>query len=312
MIKWVLLFLVFFSSLAVYAGKKTSSTENKLIRFSEPDYSLTLRARKFKRGEVMLVKITPKNSQLNHKTFRVKWLNKSSRVYPISGSFITLLPLAPGMKEGHNYVTVLRKKANHIIKKQYPMLVEKTYFPKSKRTKAVSKLDLPKQYNSQKRFSKETLSFIKQCNLTRDKALASKTPLNINGDFTYPLDTIFITSQYDVVRQYYKKNKRPHKGVDFRAKTGTNVYAIESGRVLVASPMYFEGTFTIIDHGDQVFSLYMHQSKVKVKEGDFVRRGQIIGESGSTGMSTGPHLHLGLKVKGEFINPLSIIDLKIN
>jgi murein DD-endopeptidase len=312
MIKWILFFFLLFCSLDIFAGKKTSPIENKLIRFSDIDYSLTLKARKFKRGEVMMVKITPKDSKLNYRTFRVKWLNKFTKVYPVNGSFITLLPLAPGMKEGHNHVTVLRRKANRVIKRRYPMLVEKTYFPKRKRSRIVNTLALPKKYDSQKKFNKETLEFIKRCSAARDKALASRTPLNINGDFTYPLDTIFITSQYNVVRQYYKKNKRPHKGVDFRAKTGTNVYAIESGRVLVASPMYFEGVFTIIDHGDQVFSLYMHQSKLKVKEGDYVRRGQVIGESGSTGMSTGPHLHLGLKVKGEFINPLSIIDLKLN
>jgi murein DD-endopeptidase MepM/ murein hydrolase activator NlpD len=55
----------------------------------------------------------------------------------------------------------------------------------------------------------------------------------------------------------------------------------------------------------------MHQSKLHVKEGDFVRAGEKIGEVGSTGISTGPHLHLGLKVDGEIMNPLSILELSL-
>jgi murein DD-endopeptidase MepM/ murein hydrolase activator NlpD len=73
--------------------------------------------------------------------------------------------------------------------------------------------------------------------------------------------------------------------------------------------MYYEGNFTIIDHGNKIFSYYMHQSKLLVKSGDKISKGQIIGHIGSTGMSTGPHLHLGFKIGETVINPESVLFL---
>lgn len=99
--------------------------------------------------------------------------------------------------------------------------------------------------------------------------------------------------------------------MDFRGKTGNPIFAIQSGKVVLSRPMYFEGVFTVIDHGAKIFSFYMHQSETLVKEGDFVKKGSLIGRVGSTGMSTGPHLHLGMKVRGTLIDPLSAIALKL-
>jgi murein DD-endopeptidase len=78
--------------------------------------------------------------------------------------------------------------------------------------------------------------------------------------------------------------------------------------VILARPMYYEGNFTVIDHGLELYSLYMHQSEILVKTGDKVKKGDLIGRIGSTGMSTGPHLHLGLRVLGTMIDPLSVVQ----
>ncbi|HXS06647.1 MAG TPA: M23 family metallopeptidase [Rhizomicrobium sp.] len=83
----------------------------------------------------------------------------------------------------------------------------------------------------------------------------------------------------------------PHFGVDMAAPTGTPIRAPADGRVSMSADHYLNGGFTLIDHGQGVSTSYLHQSKRLVKEGDKVKRGQLIGHIGQTGRATGPHLH---------------------
>jgi len=83
----------------------------------------------------------------------------------------------------------------------------------------------------------------------------------------------------------------PHFGVDMAAPTGTPIRAPADGTVSLSADHYLNGGFTLIDHGQGVSTSYLHQSKRLVKEGDVVKRGQLIGEIGQTGRATGPHLH---------------------
>lgn len=83
----------------------------------------------------------------------------------------------------------------------------------------------------------------------------------------------------------------PHFGVDMAAPTGTPIHAPADGTVSLSADHYLNGGFTLIDHGQGVSTSYLHQSKRLVKEGDVVKRGQLIGEIGQTGRATGPHLH---------------------
>ena len=83
----------------------------------------------------------------------------------------------------------------------------------------------------------------------------------------------------------------PHFGVDMAAPTGTPIHAPAAGTVSLSADHYLNGGFTLIDHGQGVSTSYLHQSRRLVKEGDKVRRGQMIGHIGQTGRATGPHLH---------------------
>jgi murein DD-endopeptidase MepM/ murein hydrolase activator NlpD len=86
----------------------------------------------------------------------------------------------------------------------------------------------------------------------------------------------------------------PHLGVDIAAPSGTPIHAPAGARVAIAEPYFLEGNFTMLDHGHGVFSEYLHQSEFKVKAGDPVQRGDVIGLVGQTGRATGPHSHWGL------------------
>ena len=103
------------------------------------------------------------------------------------------------------------------------------------------------------------------------------------------------------------KPKSPHSGTDFRSPAGTPVHAISSGRVILVDDLFYTGKTVIIDHGEGLFSLYAHLSKVLVEEGRDLRAGDALGKVGSTGRSTGAHLHLTVRLLGERIDPLALL-----
>ena len=126
--------------------------------------------------------------------------------------------------------------------------------------------------------------------------------------FISPLPELFETSPFGENRVSPVKT-RWHRGTDFRAAEGQEIRAMASGRVILIGDYVFEGKNVILDHGLGLQTLYMHLSKISVKEGQMVGRGEVIGYAGKTGDSTGPHLHLETRVDGEAVEPLQILEL---
>ena len=113
------------------------------------------------------------------------------------------------------------------------------------------------------------------------------------------------SSSFGASRQYGPGgNVSYHNGADLAAPEGTPIRATNAGTVRIADFFPIKGGLVMLDHGGGVFSLYFHQSKLLVKAGDAVQRGQVIGEVGTTGLSTGPHLHWEVRVDEVATNPL--------
>jgi len=146
------------------------------------------------------------------------------------------------------------------------------------------------------------------------KVVTSSTTAKYQA-FRYPLSKIRITSKFTYKRWHPILHRyRPHLGIDFGAKRGEPIYAISSGKVIYSGWMRGYGKVIKIEHGNGVVSLYAHQSKLLAKLGQRVKTHQIIGKIGSTGRSTGPHLHLGVYKSGRPVNPANYINhiVKIN
>ena len=122
---------------------------------------------------------------------------------------------------------------------------------------------------------------------------------------------ISTSSEFGSQRTYNGKRQSVHQGLDYRATVGTSVRAINGGKVIIARELYFEGNCVVIDHGQGLLSLYFHLSQFKIKEGDTVTKGQQIALSGGTGRVTGPHLHLAVRWQGSYVNPATLLGLKI-
>ncbi|HME34493.1 MAG TPA: M23 family metallopeptidase [Candidatus Sulfotelmatobacter sp.] len=131
-----------------------------------------------------------------------------------------------------------------------------------------------------------------------------------DGNFTAPADAT-ISDVFGSQRIFNGKANSPHLGLDFRVPTGTPVAAMNAGIVLLARFLYYEGGFVVIDHGQGFLTLYLHLSEFKVKEGDQVKRGQIIGLSGGTGRATGPHLHVAVRWQGTYLDPAGLLQLSV-
>lgn len=103
--------------------------------------------------------------------------------------------------------------------------------------------------------------------------------------------------------------RSPHSGVDLTAAEGTSIRAANRGRVALVANHFFGGLSIVIDHGGGIHSMYFHLSEISVTAGRLVEKGDIIGFSGSSGRATGPHLHFGIRLNGERVNPLRLIEL---
>ena len=131
-----------------------------------------------------------------------------------------------------------------------------------------------------------------------------------SGPFVPPV-SVGISDVFGTARVFNQEVRSRHQGLDYAAPTGTPVHAVNRGTVILARPLYFEGNCVVVDHGQGLLSLYLHLSEFRVKEGDEVESGQLIGLSGGSGRASGPHLHLAIRWQGVYLNPAILMKLKI-
>lgn len=148
-------------------------------------------------------------------------------------------------------------------------------------------------------------------NIYKDVAYKVRKEIRKGLAFVRPIQKMRITSKFTYKRWHpILKRYRPHLGVDIGAKRGTPIHATHAGKIIYAGWMGGYGKVVKIRHAGGFVSLYAHQSKLLVKRGQYVNRGQVIGRVGSTGRSTAPHLHFGLYKNAKAVNPMQYIGKK--
>jgi murein DD-endopeptidase MepM/ murein hydrolase activator NlpD len=159
--------------------------------------------------------------------------------------------------------------------------------------------------------SPEQLKETAQDKIIKQQIFSRVTPeREWSGSFLPPVDAR-ISDVFGTQRKFNGEVQGTHQGLDFAVPAGTPVAALNSGTVVLARFMFFEGNCVVIDHGQGLMTLYLHFSEFKVKEGDHVNRGQIIGLSGGTGRATGPHLHVAVRWQGVYLSPATLLSLKL-
>ena len=127
--------------------------------------------------------------------------------------------------------------------------------------------------------------------------------------FRSPVAGVAAGSNFGHRRVFNGQPRNPHNGADLRARTGTPILAANRGRVALAKDLFFTGNTVIVDHGLGIYTLYAHLSRIDVKQGSVVDRGQLLGLAGATGRVTGPHLHWGARVQGARVDPFSLMAI---
>jgi murein DD-endopeptidase MepM/ murein hydrolase activator NlpD len=168
--------------------------------------------------------------------------------------------------------------------------------------------DVPQQYvepdaTQNREIDRDAL--FKKLALSRDIRL----PL-WSGNFIKPIDAQS-TPSFGETRLLNEEKTSQHMGTDYPAKEGTPVHASNSGVVVLARSLYYEGNCVIINHGQRLFTIYMHLSRIDVREGRGVRKDERIGLSGATGRVTGPHLHFEVQIAGMPVDPIQFLALTL-
>ncbi len=156
---------------------------------------------------------------------------------------------------------------------------------------------------------KEVLARIEEEQALKKRVFSQIAPESVWADRFLPPVESNITAVFGSSRTYNGVKKSSHLGLDFRAAVGTTVRAANRGTVILASSLYYEGNCVFIDHGQGLLTLYFHLSEIKVKEGDKVESGTVLGLSGSTGRVTAPHVHFAARWQGIYVDPETLLAL---
>jgi murein DD-endopeptidase MepM/ murein hydrolase activator NlpD len=145
----------------------------------------------------------------------------------------------------------------------------------------------------------------------KDRAFAHDTPRpEWSGNFGAPVSAK-PTPSFGESRLLNEERTSTHRGTDYPVPEGTRVSAANSGTVVLATSLYYEGNCVVIDHGLRFFTIYMHLKQIDVHEGDTVTKGQRLGLSGATGRVTGPHLHFGVRWNGANLDPVKLLAMTL-
>jgi len=256
---------------------------------------IILSSDKIPQGELSLISVIVENSEVPE----VRWLGKKVYLVPDrarrtwNGFLGVDLRSSPGI-----YPVLVRVSPTHVEKRIRIEVDKKNY--------GVRRLTLPRKMVE---LDAVTLRRVKKEGQVMKEVFQAPVSRALwRGPFQRPVDG-------EVVGPFGRSSiinghpRAPHSGVDFRAARGTPVKAINNGRVVLTCNHFFTGKSVVLDHGGGIISMYFHLEKILVQKGQILTKGEVLGLVGSTGRATGPHLHLGVRVNGARVDPLTLVSL---
>lgn len=164
-----------------------------------------------------------------------------------------------------------------------------------------------KEYEEEIRAQEEEIKMLEAAVAEEKKKILANSGTAISYDggvFKFPLASYTrISDEYGMRIHPTLGVEQFHNGVDFASPKGTAIYAAYDGKVVAATYSSSMGNYVMIDHGDGLYTIYMHASALYVKKGDIVVKGETIAAVGSTGRSTGNHLHFSVRLNGSYVSP---------
>jgi murein DD-endopeptidase MepM/ murein hydrolase activator NlpD len=228
-------------------------------------------------GDVVLVR--------HKEAGEISWQGKKYPLQPFGSGYFAYLPLTIDMKPG-----------------QYP-IGDQVLTVKAKKFET-QYLEVTKQMESMRQDTARIQADQKKIDMARSR---SEPQFLFSSNFIQPVEGV-LTTPYGYTRYVNGKYDSSHRAIDLAAKEGTPIKATNDGIVALADSLYLTGNSIYLDHGMGLFSQYAHMSELRVKTGDKVKKGNIIGLVGTTGFSTGPHLHFTFWANNVPVNPNLFFD----
>jgi murein DD-endopeptidase MepM/ murein hydrolase activator NlpD len=256
-------------------------------------------ARAFQPGEVVLARLTQESGR---KRVRVRFLNQEIELgYPVDGrELFAFIGLDLGIKPGdHLFEVGILGEDGRVENLKQGFRLQAREFPVKKLWVKEEYVTPPPGVQERIRWEAELLETV----------YGRITPRWLGeGNFILPHEGKMALN-FGERRIYNNVPRSSHSGVDISAPSGEPVRAANSGSVALARDLYFSGETIILDHGLGLFTYYCHFSRLMVKRGDLVKKGDVVGLVGSTGRSTGPHLHWAVRVLRSRVDPLALLNL---
>ena len=245
-----------------------------------------------KPGGVAIIPVAPATDQKP----TVNYQSKPVALIKGRSNWLAIIGLSLKAKHGTHQVKILRRSHKNPV---YTSFKVKPYQYRTQRLTIKNKNKVNPDKKSLKRIEKEYL--------LKKQLIQHYSTQAPNLNFIKPTKGRD-SGRFGLRRIINKQKRNPHSGMDIAAPRGRTVKAAESGKVLYTGDLFFTGRVIYLDHGNGLITLYAHLSKILVKTGESVTRGQVIGKVGSTGRATGPHLHWSVYLNGNAVDPSLFID----
>ncbi len=238
-------------------------------------------------GAPVLLKLPPQTTQ-------VRFLGHVFYPFSFKGQTLVLLAVPLGAKPG---------RYNAFIHGPKPQRIPIRIFPKRY---PEEHLKVPPKMV---KYPPPLLARIKrEIRLIKATVALSQPKVYLDGPFVWPVAGR-LSSPFGLRRVYNGKPRSPHSGLDIACPEGTPVKATNRGKVALIGDFYLPGKIVILDHGLGIYTVYAHLSKILVKKGQWLEKGEVLALSGKTGRVTGPHLHFGCYIQGVKVDPQILLKI---
>lgn len=247
-------------------------------------------------GEVLEIQASGKDLAAVHG----RWGKEKVYFYPVNGhAFAALIGADIEAKPGPaKLVLTLIDRAGREQRREIGLRIKAKAFP-------TQSFNVPPEFD---RMTPEALEEIRREQAAFARAFAAPSAERFwQGSFISPVSQEALPNSFGSRRIINGVPRAPHSGADLAAPTGTEVLASNHGRVALVGQFFFAGGSVVLDHGGGLFTMYFHLSEPKVEEGAKVKKGEVIGLSGSSGRVTGPHLHWGARLANARIDPFELV-----
>ncbi|HET8579517.1 MAG TPA: M23 family metallopeptidase [Nitrospiraceae bacterium] len=224
---------------------------------------------------------------------------------PVSGeakSFMGLVGIDLQDPPGTHELAVEARAADRVNRLSYNVLVIKEEYPVQHLTLPRDKVELDEDSLVRVKGEQEQVRAVLEA-VSRERLW--------DGRFIEPVQGPS-TGAFGRMRIINGQPHSPHNGEDIAASLGTEVVATNDGIARLTVDHFFSGKGVIVDHGLGLYSMYFHLSEVTVRDGESIKRGQVIGKVGQSGRATGPHLHWGVRLNGARVDPYALLKLPLS